>query len=442
MTTKAVDFDRRLNEWFDSVEPRQAPAGLLPVVFRHVGHVGQQRGPLHRFTAAIEQAWAPRSRLASTLALVVLTALLIAALVFGAFAAGMLPVRKDAAVTPVVTDGVIAAESVFYVQSPEVSDNQIRFVDPQTGNDASITPPPEVASCGAVFSPDGSRYAFMLWDDSEPRESYPAYVAVASATDNSEPIRLFHKQAQNWFHPSWAPDSSAIVSTIEHVDADGNLPYRELWVLPADGSPGRRLGDVQASYAADWSSSGTWIAFVSVGTESGDGGHAVQIIRADGTDLRTLVPSGAGSVAWSPVTDELAYTSADGNLHVISIDGTELFSQPHGRDSQTATEIGVGDLTPTWSDDGTRIALTTDGVLKIFDRTTGSVSDIRMPLPITRAEWSASGASLAVITTPADGSDGALWEVGLDGTQRFLAYAVRGSCMSASYALDWQRVTK
>lgn len=420
------DFDRRLNDWFDVVEPRHLPPALLPQVFRTVQETRQVRGAWHRFTAAIELAWPPRSRLASTLVLVIITALLIVALAVVGLAAGL--IRLPAEPT-VVVDGLIAVQNEI---GPEPYSYRIRFIDPRTGEDAFVTPS-SVRSCAAHFSPDGSRYAF-LYQPSQDTSGEP-FVAVAQATGDFQPTLLVRKPAQAQFDPAWAPGGSALVATMEVAGDSGG--YRELWILPADGTPGRRLTDVQASYSADWSASGEWIAFVGVGLQ-----HPLYIIRPDGSDLRLLRPSGVDSVAWSPVRDELAYGGSDGKLHVLSLDGTELLTLDDGRDP--ASELPVAALPPpVWSDDGTEIALTQDGTLKIFDIGAAIVATISLPAPISRAVWSATGRTLAVVTSREELFSGAVWEVSVSGAEpRLIAQGVRASCMSAGAALNWQRLSK
>ena len=420
-----IEFDRRLNEWFDAAEPRQIPAGMLPAVFSQVPHVGQQRGPLHRFTAAIEQAWVPQSRFVQGMALVALTALLIAALVFTAFAAGILPLRRGSATGP----GLIA------VQDGHVLDGkyQIRFIDPDSGEDVFVTPSTTIA-CAAHFSPDGSHYAF-LWH----LENGAVDIAVAPVGEDFQPTVLKRKDAQNQFHPSWAPDGSALVVGIEVPFAEdaafSGIAYYELWILPSDGSAGTRLTDVQASVAADWSASGEWIAFASSTT------GALYIIRPDGTDLRMLRDGGVGLVGWSPVKDELAY-AGNGQIHVIDLDGTEL-----------ATLGGDGGGV-AWSPDGKKIARAVGPLIRVFDIASGSVNEIAMPPgAVGRLTWSPNSNELVVdVSTGENDADpeaafgrgpNQLWDVYLDGRPpRLIVDGIQTWCMSGGFALDWQRVTE
>lgn len=435
-----ADFDRRLNDWFDAVEPQQVPVHVLPNVFSRVRHTGQLRGPLHRYAAAIESAWTPRLWVTPGLALVILTALLIVALAAVALAAGVIRLPSK----PSVVDGLIAVQGEI---GPEPYSYRIRLIDSQTGEDAFVTPS-SVRSCGAKFSPDGSQYAF-LYQNADQIAASEVFVAVAPAAGEFQPRLLVRKAAQAYFDPAWAPDGSAVVMTMEGAGEDGY--HRDLWVLPADGTPGTRLTEVLTSFSADWSADGAWIAFVGEGPV-----HELFIIRPDGSDLRMLRSSGVDSVAWSPVREELAYSASDGKLQVISLDGTELFAMDDGRDP-ASDSTSAGSHVPKWSDDGTKIALTPDGVLKIFDVAAATVETISLPEPVARATWSATGRTLAVVTVhpaeeqipDADGNvtamprTGDLLEVSIDGSPpRLIAEHVQGSCMSSGAALSWQELRR
>jgi len=422
----SADFDRRLNDWFDAVEPRTVPLDLLAPVLRHVAQTRQDRGPWQRFVATIELARRPMTQVSWGLGLLIVTALLIVALAAVGLAAGI--IRLPAKTT--IVDGLIAVQDE--IGSEEPGSYRIRFIDPRTGTDV-FTTPSSVRACGAQFSPDGSQYAF-LYQDAGSDAGNDISVAVAPAVADFQPTLLMRKPVQMYFDPAWAPDARSLASTMEVAD----LAFRELWVLPADGRGGRRLTEVQTSFSADWSTDGEWIAFVGVGLT-----HPLYIIRPDGSDLRLLVPSGVDSVAWSPVRRELAFSASDARLHVISLNGTELLAMDDGRDPITTDLTGAGVIAPVWSDDGTKVAMVVDGALKIFDIAAGSVASIVLPDPISRSVWSASGRTLVVVTTPAEQVSGDLLEVSLNGTApRLIAHGVRANCMSASAALSWQRLTQ
>jgi len=416
MTT---EFDRRLNEWFDVVEPTELPSFILPQVFIEIDHLGQRRKPWHRFAASMEAAWTRRSALSPTLVFAILAGLLIVTLVVMAVVGGAIHFPRP----PVFVDGLIAVEDAQDVEG----DQQIRFIDPATGNDVFATPD-SAAACAAHFSPDGTRYA-LLYQDPDQISTGVVNIGVANTRGDFEPEFLFRKEAQIWFDPAWAPDGSAIVTTIEPVTSDENGPGGRLWVLRTDGTAPRMLTDVETGHSTSWSASGNWIAFVGMGPD-----HPLYVISPDGTDLRKLRDSGVGSVAWSPTTDQLAFMGSDGRLHVVKPDGAEAAAIAN---SPSPPDQGLGDVTPAWSPDGTRIALTYGG-LKVIDVSSGAVSTIATSVQGGPVDWSADGQRL--VTTNDAGN---LLELSLNGSApRLIASHLRGACMSAGRALSWQKVAQ
>ena len=312
----SAEFDRRLNDWFDTVEPKQIPSNILPSVFGEVRQTGQLRRPWHKLAAAFEAAWTPRIGISPSLAMVLIAALLILTLAAVGVAAGLIRLPLP----PRATNGLIAVEDAQDEplgpdQSPH---QQIRFIDPHTGENV-FTTPASAPSCGAHFSPDGSRYAFLYEATNADGTNGDIFVALAPAQADAKPTLLERKPGQAYFDPSWAPDSSAFVMTEEVAVDDGYS--RELRVEPVDGTPGRRITDIQTSLSADWSPSGKWIAFVGIGPD-----HEIYAIRPDGSDLQVLRPSGGDSRRVVAQQDVLAYTAADGKLHVIALDGHEIFA--------------------------------------------------------------------------------------------------------------------
>jgi hypothetical protein len=170
-----TDFDRRLNDWFDSVDPKQVPPRIVFQALSQVADTGQIRGPLQRFAATIELAWRPRPALTSGIALVIITGLLIVALAAGV-ASGLIRLPSP----PHVIDGLIAAEDAL--DNPDTSaagDQQIRFIDPKTGNDVGGTDH-DASACAAHFSPDGSRYV-LLYQDPDQIGTGVVNIGVANA---------------------------------------------------------------------------------------------------------------------------------------------------------------------------------------------------------------------------------------------------------------------
>ncbi len=98
-----------------------------------------------------------------------------------------------------------------------------------------------------------------------------------------------------------------------------------------------------------WSPDGKQIAFVS----NRDGNNEIYVMNADGTNTRNLTqsPNEDSRIAWSPNSQQIAYTSAShgGNpdIFVINADGSDR--------KQLTSDQGRDDL-PQWSPDGQWIA--------------------------------------------------------------------------------------
>lgn len=139
-------------------------------------------------------------------------------------------------------------------------------------------------------------------------------------------------------HLSWSPDSRYLaISNIRN----------EIYVVRDDGSGLHKVGD--GRYAS-WSPDGSRIVFVAF--------PDVAVVNRDGTGLRTVWRAGSwsGPPAWSPAGDLLAFPT-DYAVRVVRLDGT-LVDRFNG---SFVTNIG-----PTWSYDGTELAIRNGG-LSVFD---------------------------------------------------------------------------
>jgi hypothetical protein len=229
-------------------------------------------------------------------------------------------------------------------------------------------------------------------------------------------------------HAAWSPDGRRIA-----FDRATSTGPSSVMVMAADGSAQTFLAD---GSDPTWSPDGSRIAF----ERSAD----IWVMNADGSNQQALVHSGADELepAWSPVGDQIVFmTTADGPAH-----------QLHSVDVSTGVEKalthtadrGVHNHWPSWSPDGSKIALygTPDA-----DFTSGPTYEVRT--------MNADGTGMAVTSaasfdmSPAwspDGTTIAYMHHG-DGGWDLMALAADGQ--SASTLLpgpaddkdpDWQRV--
>lgn len=144
--------------------------------------------------------------------------------------------------------------------------------------------------------------------------------------------------------PAWSPDASQIA-----FFRGPPLGPSHLYVMDADGTDFRQLTQGSGSDRnTAWSAGGTRIAFA----RSGNDGYEVYIVDADGSNVRavtSVAAESAPSPSWSPDGSRIAL-DVDGAIHVVSIDGTGL------RRLSPELPKGVLDMSPSWSPDGTQIA--------------------------------------------------------------------------------------
>jgi TolB protein len=156
--------------------------------------------------------------------------------------------------------------------------------------------------------------------------------------------------------PCWSPDGSRIAFV---SDRDGPRKS-EIWVMNADGSNLQRLttniqlgSDLNGPYYSldqnpAWAPDGTKIAFWSNRDDIAN--PEIYSIAVNGTNLTRLTNNSAEDKepAWSPDSQQIAYFSRGGGRNGIYV-----------MDANGANDHRVSDgFLPSWSPDGTRLAIT------------------------------------------------------------------------------------
>ncbi len=164
--------------------------------------------------------------------------------------------------------------------------------------------------------------------------------------------------------PAWSPDGTAIAYYAEGTEM-GTLSLR---VARLDGSEVRdvvspisiaSLGSGLSNVRIAWSRNGEWLAY---DQKDAQGGWYVWMAPAAGGEPRLL--RAGHRPAWSPQEDVLAY-DRDGGIWLFTLaDGSERPLTP----STDATPLSEGDMWPTWSPDGKRLAFVSqrDGNLELY----------------------------------------------------------------------------
>jgi dipeptidyl aminopeptidase/acylaminoacyl peptidase len=265
---------------------------------------------------------------------------------------GGLPV--DAYGASVSADG----STIAFVTSPqELPYNQIGLLDARSG-EARILSTPDMLVDMVAISPDGSEVAFSAFFGSNTD-------IFVIGTDGGDLRQLTDDPATDEF-PQWSPDGTTIVydngGSNEQSDVQFS-PTAEIWTVPAAGGapPTQLTHDRAADSSPSFSPTGTQIAYFH------DNGE-IRIMSTDGTDQHRLVPGGDGGEGgftprWSPNGKMIAFTTYTDAYRPLVRFGETFQSRPlvllrvvdvATHRVTTLENVGMAtDLnTPQWLDDG------------------------------------------------------------------------------------------
>jgi TolB protein len=226
--------------------------------------------------------------------------------------------------------------------------------------------PAASAKPGATVSPTRSRIAFYGTRRGALR--VPLYVADADGGGKRVLVReAFIDRPEYASVPAWSPDGRmiAFLSVRSH--------NQDIYVLDLDTNATQRV----TRHPADdrepaWSPDGRRIAYV---TWSGEAGLRIQIMNADGSDKHVLARK-AEKPSWSPDGSKIVFlsfrdytgvgpqvgflpaTEGDADIDVVNADGTDLRVLKQGRVGQEVLAWVQG---PVWSPDGGKIAFYREG---------------------------------------------------------------------------------
>ena len=210
----------------------------------------------------------------------------------------------------------------------------------------------------SVGGTDGSRIYFQ-WEDT----GGIAEVSVSGGMVVPIQVALDHPRIGEV-----SPDGSTLLFTSE---GGGKGPADSLWSLPVLGGSLRHLGNAVSS---TWSPDGEKIAY---GTANGD----ICIVSRDGTEAHRIASAGGylKSVAWSPDGSAIRF-SRDGLLWEISPDGANLHQLLPGWGKSSTQWSGK------WAPDG-RFFFVADGQLWLLEKRQGLGGNLPVQLTFGPTVW-------------------------------------------------------
>jgi len=200
------------------------------------------------------------------------------------------------------------------------------------------------AAEGPAWSPNGRKLALIGGRNTSGESHVTVSADLYVWEENGPSLRRLTRSAAQEAGPVWSPDGSRLA----FVSSSSTSRRSSLWIIGADGRRPRRLTYGNVDLQPSWAPDGRTIAFLRIATRTRRAG--IWVVRPSGSGLRRIL---AGSTnltepVWSP--DGARVLVHDGRtLYSVRPDGSGRRSLARlSTDSRGALE----DPQPAWSPDG------------------------------------------------------------------------------------------
>ena len=227
---------------------------------------------------------------------------------------------------------------------------------------------PTVNLAPGGWSPDGEKFLFEGWDDTDPSRT-GVYVSEGFDLAEAAPVQITTASVHD-IALEWSPDGTRLLLIQVTRCPDGDCDGGNLYVVDSDGSDLIRLNPegtfVACCRPASWSPDGTQITFgaqrLSAAGTADFTNSTVYVAKADGTRVKAITDLGAFTegAQWSPLGGWIVFNKKSGP---VGVKGSDLYLvHPDGSGLSAITTAGAAgesdQVGAVWSPDGTRLLFT------------------------------------------------------------------------------------